>query len=128
MPHERDRCPRDTSYRKRDCKFHAFVPSIGTDDIFRQLIADEIRNGRLSPSRRRRIVRYAAQLGLSAVEAGKLIAACREEALQTNDPTERFHALRLVEPPPDRVPIPVKIAIVVGLAILLDVLVVAWLW
>lgn len=128
MPEERDWCRRDTSSRERDRECLAFAPSIGTDDIFRQLIADEIRNGRLSPSRRRRVVRYAAQLGLSAVEAGELIVACREEALQSNDSTEQFHALRLVEPPPPAVPIPIKIALVVGLAILLDLLVVAWLW
>lgn len=48
-------------------------------ETFRQLIIDELRNGRLTPVRRRRIVRYAAHLGVSAVEAGHLIAVCREE-------------------------------------------------
>lgn len=128
MAKERDRFPRVASSHKRNRDYPAFMPSIGTDDVFRQLIADEIRNGRLSPSRRRRIVRYAAQLGLSAVQTGELIAACREEALQSYEPAERFHALRLVEPPPARVPTPVKIALVVGFAILLDLLVVGWLW
>lgn len=128
MAEERDRRRRDALHSKRKHDIPAFVPSIGRDDVFRKLIADEIRNGRLSPSRRRRIVRYAAQLELSAVQAGELITACREKALQSNDPAERFHALRLVEPPTPRVPTSVKIAVVVGLAILLDLLVVVWLW
>ena len=35
---------------------------IDTKDIFRELIADEVRSGRLNNSRRKRIIRYAAQL------------------------------------------------------------------
>jgi len=105
-----------------------FVPSIDTNEVFRQLIVDEIRNGRLTPARRRRIVRYAAQLGLSAVQAGRLIAACRQEVLQGRDPTERYHALHLVEPTPTRVPTHIKIALVIAGAIVLDLLLLNWLW
>jgi len=57
----------------------AFRPTIHMDDIFREMIRMEIRCGRLSPWRRRRIVQYAAQLNLSAVQAGRLIEECREE-------------------------------------------------
>lgn len=106
----------------------AFVPSIDTRDVFRQLIVDEIRNGRLTRARRRRIVRYAAQLGLSAVQAGRLITACREEVLQARDPTERYHALRLVEPTPTRVPTHIKIALLVAAAIILDLLLLNCFW
>ena len=106
----------------------AFVPSIDTQDIFRQLIADEVRSGRLTPARRRRIVRFAARLGLSAVQTGRLITACREEALRSDDPTERYHAMRLVEPDPTRVPTPIKIALLVGAALVVDLLVLKGLW
>ncbi len=84
-PHPRDRS--------------VFTPRIETRDIFHRMIADELRNGRLSRSRRARIVRYAAQMGLSAVETGKLIQRCRREALREDEPRAQYHALRLVEPP-----------------------------
>ena len=61
-----------------------FAPSIDMTAIFRQLIADEVRTGRLTRARRRRIVQYAAHLGLSAVQVGRLIAECREEATRSD--------------------------------------------
>jgi len=104
-----------------------YVPRIDTQDIFRRLIEDELRQGRLTPSRRRRIVQYATQLGLSATQAGRLIAACRDEVLQSPVPEERRFALRLVEPPPARVPTPLKIALVVAVALVLDMLLICFL-
>lgn len=92
---------------------------IGTKEIFRELIAQEVRSGRLTPSRRRRLVRYAEQLRLSAVETGRLIAECRDEALESDDPEEIYHALRLVEPPAQTMPLIVKIAVVLTVAIVL---------
>jgi hypothetical protein len=92
---------------------------IESKEIFRELIAQEVRSGRLSPSRRRRIVRYAAQLRLSAVETGRLIAECRDEALESEDPEEIYHALRLVEPPPKTMPIAAKVAVALTVAIVL---------
>jgi len=79
-------------------------------EIFREMIAQEVRCGRMDAARRRRIVRYAAQLGLSAVEAGEMIETCREEALRSEDPIIRRHALRLVEAPP-AMPFSTKLAI-----------------
>ena len=84
--------------RPRDDPYQA-SPHIENREIFAELIAEEIRSGRLTTERRRRIVRYAAGMGLSAVEAGRLMDACREEALQSEDAVIRGHALRLVEPP-----------------------------
>ena len=100
---------------------------IDTKEIFRRLIAQEVRSGRLTPSRRRRIVRYAAQLHLSAVETGRLIAECREEALESEDPVEIYHALRLVEPPPATMPWPLKIAIALAGAVLINLILSKWL-
>ena len=111
-----------------DRRAATFVPSIDTRDVFRQMIALELRNGRLTPARRRRIVRYAAQMGLSAVEAGQLIAACRKETLRSDDPTERYHALRLVEPTPRRIPVALILSVAVALAILIDLIFIAGLW
>jgi hypothetical protein len=99
-----------------------FVPPIDTEEIFRELIADELRCGRLTRAQRRRIVRYGAAMGLSAVQIGRLVTSCREQALQSDNQTERYHALRLVEPPPPLIPTPVKIGLVVGAAIVIDVL------
>ncbi len=110
-----------------------FAPSIDMTVIFRELIADEVRTGRLTRARRRRIVQYAAQLGLSAVQVGRLIAECRRQATRSDDPAVRHHGLRLVDhrkaalPTPPSVSMPLKIAVLVAAAILLDVLVVKWL-
>lgn len=92
---------------------------IDTKEIFRAMIAQEVRSGRLTPSRRRRMVRYAAQFHLSAVETGRLIAECRDEALESEDAEEIYHALRLVEPPPQTMPLPVKAAVALTVAIVL---------
>lgn len=100
-------------------EFAGGMRRLDTKEIFRELIAQELRSGRLTPTRRRRIVHYAAQLRISTVEAGRLIAECREEALESEDPEEIYHALRLVEPPPATIPTTVKIAIALTLAIVL---------
>ena len=50
-----------------------------TKTIFREMIAAELRAERLTPLRRARMVRYASQLGISASEAGRLIAECHQE-------------------------------------------------
>ncbi len=76
-----------------------YQPTMHIDDIFRELIRAEIRHGRLSTWRRRRIVQYAAQLKLSAVEAGRMIEECRDELLTDDDPVAAEHAFVLVTEP-----------------------------
>ena len=98
---------------------HDYTRRIDTKEIFRAMIAREVRTGRLTPSRRRRMVRYAAQFHLSAVETGRLIAECRDEALESEDAEEIYHALRLVEPPPKTMPLTVKVAVALTVAIVL---------
>ena len=56
-----------------------YVHTISHKAIFEQLIHDEVRQGRLSPYRRKRIVRYAANLGLTAVEIGQMIDQCKQK-------------------------------------------------
>ncbi len=82
---------------------HTFIPP--TELILRTMIETEIRTGRLTPARRRRVVKYAMGMGLSAIEAGRLVAQCRDEALAGDDPVARETALKLVpRPAPDRRP------------------------
>ena len=99
-----------------------FQPTMDIHDIFRAMITAELRAGRLTPGRRKRIVQYAAQLRLSAVEAGRLIDECREAALAGDDEEAKYHALRLVDAPAERVPFAYKLWALVVIAILLDVL------
>ena len=106
----------------------AFVPRIEMSDVFHQMIANELRNGRLTSDRRKRIIGYAAQLGLSAVQAGRLITTCREQILESAEPVERRHALKLVEPEPERIPAACKLALVVALAIAFDLWLFGWPW
>ena len=64
---------------------------------------------------------------MSAVEAGQLIAACRKRMINSSDPAERYHALRLVEPEPQRIPLALKISTVIVLAVLADLLLIFFL-
>ena len=105
-----------------------WTPPIDNEEVFRQLIAEELRNGRLTPARRRRIVRYAARLGLSSVQIGELVKACRSEALSSDDPVERHHALRVHETETPDVSLGFKIVIVLTLAALLNLIVAGCLW
>ena len=104
-----------------------FAPEIDIEDVFRTLIEDELRNGRLTPARRKRIIRYAAQLRMSAVQAGQLIEASRQKILDGGEATEQCHLLRLVEPRSTKVPLALKISVAVALAIILDVLLLKWI-
>lgn len=49
-------------------------------EILRTMIAAEVRHGRLTPKRRKRIIQFASQLGISPVQAGNLLQACCEES------------------------------------------------
>lgn len=96
---------------------------LDTETIFRELIRQEILAGRLNRKQRRRVVRYAAQLGLSAVEAGEMIAECRRAALPAkqsphevrNDSQELAGRFRFG-----------RIALVAA-ALILELLLLAWL-
>lgn len=96
--------------------------------IYEQMIDQEVRTGRLSPSRRKRIVRYAAGLGLSAVEAGKLVDACqariaREQGRPEPPPQLRVADASPADDEPARIAAIWKIGAVVLLAVVLDLLV-----
>ncbi len=65
--------------------------------IFRRLIGEEIRNGRLSTHRRKRIVQYAAHLGLSAVEMGEMIEQCSQDCFGESHPQNLQPELQMME-------------------------------
>jgi len=109
--------------------------SLDTRLIFRRMIEDEVRAGRLTRSRRRRIVRYAAQLDLSAVETGRLIDECRAKVaaerradVGTDDRSaaDAFTYHDSTEGPPGPAMV-WKIWLIVVAAIVLDLLMLRWL-
>ncbi|HUU82054.1 MAG TPA: hypothetical protein VM243_01000 [Phycisphaerae bacterium] len=96
-------------------------------DIFREMVRHELADGELSVRRRRKLVRYAASLQLSATEAGELIqeAVRAQAAVRPADP----HAmgaprLRLLagRAPARGWPITLKLLIAVAAALLLHVI------
>lgn len=99
-----------------------------TRDIFRELIASEVRAGRLTNGRRKRIIRYAAQLGLSAVETGRLIDQCRRELAPDSEGFAPTPSLRIAPAKQSRIPAWVKIWIVVVLALAADWTLLRWIW
>jgi hypothetical protein len=98
---------------------------ISEEEIFAALIRAEVREGSLTPARRRRLVRYAAHLRISAVDVGEMITQCRAglEA-GTPRPTPR-PPLKLV-PPPETRGSGVRISGLVAAALAIDVLIM-WL-
>ena len=71
-------------------------------DIFREMIRMELVHGELSTWRRRKLVRYAASLRLSATEAGELIqeAVRADAAARAADPrAQGASRLRLAPAP-----------------------------
>lgn len=97
--------------------FTGAVPS--KREIFRELIVAELRQGRLNPVRRARIVRFASQIGLTAVEAGRMIHECTMEGLAHPDPIVRQFALSAAEPRATRRWLQPHVAIITGLLLIL---------
>ena len=93
---------------------------IASREVFEALLDAELRSGRLDRAGRRRIIAFASQLGLSALEVGRMIEQARKTALEDEDPAARHHALTLVDPPVERVPIVYKLTVLVVIAILAD--------
>ena len=48
-----------------------------TQHVFREMVVMEVRHGKLNRSRRRRIIQFAARLGISPVQAGHLVQQAR---------------------------------------------------
>ncbi len=79
-----------------------FIPPVDREAIFRELILQEVRYGRLNKASRARIVRYACGMGLSATQAGKLIHTCQEEVARERRSSQTPHQLTLVRAEPRR--------------------------
>ncbi len=96
-----------------------WAPPPDTECIFRELIAVELRAGRLTRMRRARIVRYASQIGLSAVDTGRLIAECQSSHLDRTDSASEQPNLRLVGVPARRIALRPRVAITTGILLLI---------
>ncbi len=97
----------------------SFKPQVDREDIFRQLIDQELRRGRLNKSARARIVRYACGMGLTATRAGELLRECAERSVQQRDPMQRYALSILHETEePERVATPLLVAIALATAFL----------
>jgi len=105
-----------------------FQPSIPVEEIFEHMFTQELRDGRLTPKRRKRLVQYAAQMGLSARQAGMLMDRCCQNAIAKG--VERAHgqALRLADPPLPRISEPTRITIIIIISLVVDTLLIYWLW
>ena len=90
-----------------------------TSVIFREMIAAELRAGRLTRLRRARMVRYASQLGMSAAEAGRLIRECRQDELELSDGSSPKLRLHKAIDRPRRFAIPSRFAITTGILLIL---------
>ena len=99
---------------------HAFTPSVDREAIFRQLIDQELRHGRLNKATRARIVGYACGMGVSATRAGELVRECATEMSRQRHAPEREFALRILNEPqePDRIATPLLLAIGVATVLL----------
>ncbi len=121
--------PDDSSKRAREVdEATGGWARLDTENILREMIAHELRAGRLTAGRRAHVMRFGSELGLSVVETGRLIAQCRDRALKSADSTERSHALRLFEAPPTRILTGWKMAAVIVAALALDVALFLWLF
>lgn len=65
-----------------------FTPSIPTDDVLRKLIITELRNGRMTPTRRQEISRYALQFGLTFAQTHGLIAEAKRDVAHDGETLE----------------------------------------
>ena len=117
---DEDDRPEPHQPRLRRDALHSFTPRVDSEAIFRQLIDQELRYGRLNKSARARIVRYACGMGLSATQAGDLVRECAERSARQGDPRQREFALRILDEAeePERVATPLLVAIGIATAFL----------
>ena len=119
--------PPDPALGSRDYLDWRMERRISEEEIFAELIHAEVRNGPLTAARRRRLVRYAAHLHLSAVDVGQMITQCRASLdACTPRPTPR-PMLKLVPAPEPRRSF-TRIGAVVAAALAIDVLILWWLF
>lgn len=105
----------------------ATAQQLTTRRIFEQMIEDEVRAGRLTPWRRRRIVRYAASLHLTAVEAGQIIEDCRKRVYAQRNGQTSSGVFKIPDPPTPAVARALLTWFVLLLAIILNLIVLSWL-
>ena len=105
---------------RKDTDQHFVFPQVSIDhrEIFRELIATEVKAGRMTSFRRARIVRFASQLGLSAVETGRLIMECQNLAQSQREHASGEPGLEMTECLEKAPAISPRAAIVTGVLLL----------
>ncbi len=98
---------------------------ISEEEIFAELIKTEVREGPLTAARRRRLVRYAAHLHLSAVDVGQMITQCRA-GLDSDTPHPTPPPTLQPVPPPEPQSAYKNITALVVAALTIDILIL-WL-
>ena len=98
-----------------------FMPRIDTAEILGRIIAEDLRSGRLTARRWRAISRYAEDFGFSEAQTDRLIHQCRNEALASSDPVERYYGRRLSMPMRSMALSAVRFAILAACLIALEI-------
>ncbi len=120
-----DGVERRASYRAAAERFeNDATAAFDTKAIFRETIVRELKDGKISPGRRRRIIRYAARMGLSAVEAGHLLSRCRDQAMSELDACKETPTLRMHIPDTDDHSTATYVMIAIAGAVLFNVAIV----
>lgn len=105
--------PRPTRFTKQELR-----------RIFKRMADDEVRDAPLPYHRRRKLMRYAAQVGITAFEASVVIAQAEREAGHRHDidvvPDDQI--LPLIHP--ERWPIWFKLTAALVIAMLIDLIVI----
>ncbi len=87
--------------------------------IYRRMVAEEVRNGPLPYRRRRKLMRYASQIGMKPFDASLVIAEVQREAGQA-DPLEPVDDDLTTLIHPERWPIWFKLSAALIIAMLVD--------
>jgi len=84
-------------------------------EIFREMVRAETRNGPLSPTRRKRLIQYAAALQLTPMDASRIVSEVTREQSQDDalTPPLLYRAVEAVAEP-NRWPLWLRISSVVG--------------
>lgn len=113
---DEDDRPEPHRTRLRRDTLPSFRPRVDREAIFRQLVDQELRHGRLNKSARARIVRYACGMGLSATRAGELLRECAEQSARQCDPSQRQFALRILNESEERERVATPLLVAIGVA------------
>ncbi len=100
---------------------------LGFEQIFKRMVADELQRGPLPYRRRRKLMRYATQIGIKPFQASLLIAEAQREAghlddIDQIDVHDATDVATLIHP--ERWPLWFKLTAALIVAIILDLVII----